>query len=302
VPVRRAARLGTWDVSLHVERRVGELIQSHGTSYHQFADDTQLFIAMNTSDTKPAHEPLAVCSSAVRLWFLHNGLQLNADKSEVVILGTGHQLRDTVNITAVEVAGSNMIVSDRLKSLGVTIDSHLRFDCHANNVARACNYHTRALLHIRSLLTDEVAQTVARNIVASRLDYCNILLHGAPAATIVKFKLRRAQNNLARVVCQCGGRTDAAPLLRSLHWLPVKHRITYKTAMLTHRVLTTSTPPYLHEMLTVAAPARPMRSADAPLLFVSRVRSLLSSLDERSRSLDQQCSIRYFLNLDCPIQ
>jgi len=61
----------------------------------------------------------------------------------------------------------NLIVSDRLKSLGVTTDSHLRFDCHANNAARACNYHTRALRHVRSLLTDDVAQTVTRSIVAS---------------------------------------------------------------------------------------------------------------------------------------
>jgi len=76
----------------------------------------------------------------------------------------------------------------------------LLFDRHANNIARACNYHTRALRHVRSLLTDEVAQTVVCSIVASRLDYCNTLLHGSPAATIVK--LQRAQNNLARVVCQ----------------------------------------------------------------------------------------------------
>jgi len=32
------------------------------------------------------------------------------------------------------------------------------FDCHARNVA--CNFHTRALRHVRSLLTDDVAQTV----------------------------------------------------------------------------------------------------------------------------------------------
>jgi len=92
---------------------------------------------MNTSDTTPTLERLAVCSSAVRLWFLHNGLQLTADKSEVVILGAGHQLRATANITAVEIDSSNLLVSDRLKSLGVTIDSHLRFDCHANNIAWA---------------------------------------------------------------------------------------------------------------------------------------------------------------------
>ena len=58
--------------------------------------------------------------------------------------------------------------------------------------------------------------------------------------------------------------------------LPVKHRITVKTAVLTHKVLTTFTPPYLHDMLTVAAPAGPMRSAGAPLLFVPRVRTELA--------------------------
>jgi len=90
-----------------------------------------------------------------------------------------------------------------LKSLGVTIDTNLRFDCHARNVAKACNFHTRALRHVRSLLTDDIAQTVACSIVASKLDYCNALLSGAPAATFDK--LQRAQNNLARVVCQSRG-------------------------------------------------------------------------------------------------
>jgi len=45
----------------------------------------------------------------------------------------------------------------------------------------------------------------------SRLDYCNARLSGAPAATFDK--LQRAQNNLARVVCQSRGRTDAKPLI-----------------------------------------------------------------------------------------
>ena len=37
---------------------------------------------------------------------------------------------------------SPLQVAYKLKSLGVTIDSHLRFDRHVRDVARACNYHT----------------------------------------------------------------------------------------------------------------------------------------------------------------
>jgi len=91
----------------------------------------------------------------------------------------------------------------KLKSFGVTINAHLRFDCHAKEVASACNYHTRALRYLRTLLTDDLAQTVACSIIGSRLDYCNAILYGASAATFDV--LQRAQNNLARVVCQRGG-------------------------------------------------------------------------------------------------
>ena len=155
------------------------------------------------------------------------------------LLGTPAQLRSAANITTIDVAGSTLPVASKLKSLGVTIDSNRRFDCHARNVAKACNFHTRALRYVHSLLTDDVAQTVACSIVASRLDYCNALLSGAPAATFDKLQL--AQNNLATVVCQSRGSTDARPLLHSLHWLPVRQRVTYKLPVLTHKVRTTVT-------------------------------------------------------------
>ena len=121
---------------------------------------------------------------------------------------------------------------------------------------------------MRSLLSDDLAQTVACSIVASRLDYCNAMLYGAPANTFDV--LQRAQNNLARVVCQRGGRTDANPLLRSLHWLPVKQRVTYKMATLTFKVLSSSTPTYLNDLIQSAVPVQPLRSSDAPLLSAAR--------------------------------
>jgi len=123
----------------------------------------------------------------------------------------------------------------RSRSHSAQLSSRMRFDCHAKEVARACNYHTRAMRHARTVLTDDLAETVACNIVASRLDYCNAMLYGAPAATFDA--LQQAQNKLARVVCQRGGRTDARPLFRSLHWLPVKHRVTTTTTITTTTTL-----------------------------------------------------------------
>jgi hypothetical protein len=41
------------------------------------------------------------------------------------------------------------------------------------NVCKACHFHTRAYLHVRHSLPDDVAITLAFSIVGSRLDHCN---------------------------------------------------------------------------------------------------------------------------------
>jgi len=96
--------------------------------------------------------------------------------------------------------------------------------------------------------------------------------------------LQQAQNNLARVVCQRGGRTDAKPLLRTLHWLPVKQRVTYKMATLTFKVLSSSTPAYLNHLIQSTVPVRPLRSSDAPLLSGLLQEHELNSLGGHSQS------------------
>ena len=96
--------------------------------------------------------------------------------------------------------------------------------------------------------------------------YCNAMLRGAPAVTFDKVQC--AQNNLARVVYQSRGRTDARPLLCSLHSLLVRQQVTYKVALLTREMRTTATSTYLSELVQIHAPSSALHSSDAPLLVV----------------------------------
>ena len=105
---------------------VRELIESHGVSYRQFADDTQLLVAMNVADAGPALEKLANCSTAVRLWCVttYSPTQTSLRSSLLALhLSSGRLL--------ISMKSRSPAVAPKLKSLGVTIDSHLRFDCHA---------------------------------------------------------------------------------------------------------------------------------------------------------------------------
>jgi len=56
----------------------------------------------------------------------------------------------------------------------------------------------------------------------------------------------------------------------------VRQRVTYKLAILTHKVRTTATPTYLSELVQTRAPPRALRSSDAPMLVVPRVHTELA--------------------------
>jgi hypothetical protein len=252
---------------------VGDVISGCGMEYHQYADDTQLFIAVRAATIQSDLSVIEVCSTFVQQWFAINELLLNPDKSEVIFFGTNAQLKSIAAIDVVVVGGSSLPVATELKSLGVILDSRLSFDSHVAAVCRACNYHIWALRHIRKLLTDDVARTLACSIVATRLDYCNSLLHGASSGNIAK--LQRVQNSLARVVLQAPKLTHGAPLLRSLHWLPVAQRITFKMAVITFKARKTSTPAYLNNLLIDRSSSSSMslRSSNQPMLAVRRCRT-----------------------------
>ena len=141
-----------------------------------------------------------------------------------------------------------MALSDSVRSLGVVIDKHLLMKKHINSVLSSCCFHIKALRHIRRSLTDEVANTVARCIVLSRIDYCNSLLYGAPSKYLNK--LQRVQNSLARIVLNKSFRSPAGPLLRELHWLPVAQRVRFKIASLVFRCRDGSAPSYLSKLLS----------------------------------------------------
>jgi len=119
-----------------------------------------------------------------------------------------------------------------VKLLGVTLDSSLTMDRHVAGVLRSCNYHMRALRHIRPLLIHDADKMIAHSAVSSRLDYANALLYGTTTTNLNKLQV--AQNTLARVMCQAPRSVSATELRRQLHWLPIRQRITYRIAVITY--------------------------------------------------------------------
>lgn len=251
---------------------IADVIKSFKMQHTQYADDTQLYITLDgASSTLTMND----CFNAVHRWFTINGLSLNPDKSEAIVVATGARHRQEGEIAMVKLGGNSIPVSRFVRTLGVTIDSTMSFDKHVDNVCKASFCHIRALRRIRKLLTTSDLKTVATAIVSSRLDYCNSLLFGITDCNINK--LQRAQNSLARIVTNSGSRCHITPILAELHWLPVKARIDYKVALLTYKVMTTERPAYLTELLRLHRPTRHLRSSSHCSLHNNAAKTVFGS-------------------------
>ena len=103
--------------------------------------------------------------------------------------------------------------------------------------------------------------------MTSKLDYCNSLLHEIPAKDL--HKLQRVQNCLARVVTKAPRFSLSIPLLKSLHWLPIKFKIQFKICTFVFRCLNDGQPSYLSSLLFSAD----LQSNNTNKLKVPRIRT-----------------------------
>ncbi len=87
---------------------------------------------------------------------------------------------------------------------------------------------------------------LVHNYVISKLDYCNSLYYGLPNYLLKELQL--VMNRAARLIKGLP-HERITPALTDLHWLPVKARIEYKIAAMSHQALLSGKPEYLRNTL-----------------------------------------------------
>ena len=71
-------------------------------------------------------------------------------------------------------------------------------------------------------------KTLVQAFISCRLDYCNSLLFGISDGLVRR--LQSVQNAAARLVTGARWCDHITPVLRQLHWLPVRQRVVFKIA------------------------------------------------------------------------
>ena len=251
---------------LDYESPLGEIIRSHGLNAHFYADDTQIYIAFKPKEgTDDALSKLHQCMSAIRNWMATNFLKLNDDKSECLLLGTAKNLKN-VSIGSVKVGNSEIERSDSVRNIGAIFDTHLKMDQQISQTCKSAWHRLYQIGKIRPYLSVEETRSVIHAYVTSKLDQNNSLLLGIPDTQISR--MQKVQNAAAKIVYRKKKYDHVTPLLKELHWLPIKQRISFKVLLLVYKALHNSAPSYLTNTLKLYHPKANLRSTMDTLTLV----------------------------------
>ena len=221
--VPRGSVLGPMLFTMYI-KPLSAIIDSYSIIHHSSADDIQLQMYAPPDRIYELLHSMQPCISDVKAWATVNMLELNHNKTELMLV-TSKRTKHLHNLpTSTTIGNAQIPFKQSVKILGFTLDCHLTMNAHVSNIARTCYFELRRLASICIFFTSAATATLVSAFVLSIIDYCNSLLFGSTHD--VTSHLQRTQNYTARVIMHLPKSSSITTHLKSLHWLPVKVRST----------------------------------------------------------------------------
>jgi len=183
---------------------------------------------------------------------------LNDNKTEVLHIHSC--FRNPEPLHSIRVGQSDIITVPEAHNLGVIFDEHLCLTSHVNTICKAAFLAIRNIGTIRGCLDKSATERLVHAFITSRL----------PSRLIDK--LQWIQNTAARIVTRTKRSDHISPVLKDLHWLPVRLRINFKILLLTYKSLHGLAPLYLSELIQPYKPTRSLRSQSKHLLVKTKTK------------------------------
>ncbi len=148
------------------------------------------------------------------------------------------------------VDGCSIKPSLSVKLLGVTLDHHLSFSDHINNVTKKCHGIIGVLARASHSLPRELLRLAYIVLVRSHMEYSS-----ENFSTVLKSQLKKLdiiQKISARVICLAPRDAHAAPLLQSLKLDSLESRRNFHIISIVRSILSGNCHPSLRHMFSIA--------------------------------------------------
>ena len=141
----------------------------------------------------------------------------------------------------------------------------MSLDKHISPAVKTRFLQLRECRHIRTFFPKSAAITLVNVSILYRIDYYNTFLWSSKVFFLHRFQ--KVRNYVALIILICSSHfSHITPILKSLHWFPVKYRINFELCSKIHRAFSLEEPYYLNSLLIHWLNSLYLRSSSFTLL------------------------------------
>ena len=186
-------------------------------------------------------------------------------------IGTRTMLNDTTDVT-ITFNGSQIQSSRTVRNLGVTIDQHLNYQAHIDNVTSKCTGMLIALNNARHVIPATTLSSLVQGLVISAVRYC-MSVYGSCNATQIR-RIQKVVNFCARVVSGRKRCDHVSDVIQELGWMTARQLVEYHTVNAVQTVVATGLPETIHCTIGARASERHTHETrGASTLTLPRIRT-----------------------------
>lgn len=213
---------------------------------HQYADDTNIYLAFTRDNALQAQFKLNSDLSSIQNYSTRNSLILNPLKTVMIYFGNDYEWAAT-NLN-VNLDGVRLPVVTSAKSLGLILDSKLRYREHVTKLLQKCYLALRNLYRNKTFLSTELKKKLTETLVLSITNYADIV-YGPCLDVKTADRLQKVQNNCTRLIHNLTWRDHVSNKINEMGWLNMRYRRQLHLVCFIHKLLKTKCPSYLFTKL-----------------------------------------------------
>ena len=139
--------------------------------------------------------------------------------------------------------GKELMPSESIRDLRVTIDPTLSFNKHISVTVSSCMSRLAQMSWAKHALNFDLLVIIINALVFSKLYYCSSVWSNTSASNMQKLQL--VQNFAARIISGATKFEHITPSLKNMGWLPVKKQVYLRDAIFAFKCMTGCAPTYL---------------------------------------------------------
>ena len=152
-------------------------------------DDSKVFLSFSLPDVDTAIANLEQDLLRVAAWCCENQLLINPDKTKFMLIATRQLRKRFSSSPVVSFLGKYLEPVASAKDLGVTLDSHLTYDCHISNVVSSCVVELCQINRVKNSFDGKTLEQLISSLVFSKMLYCSTEWSNTSTTNIKKLQL-----------------------------------------------------------------------------------------------------------------